>query len=298
MPAAIRSLDPGPLRIAILDADRGFVRVLVKRAEQLGWECLPLERPSQVEELAEMRVDALVVDPVLLGQGASSLLEHAGDALAGTGIVICTGRSTVAERVRGLRQGADDWITKACHPEEVLARLESIVRRKRGAVVHAGQEPLTAGELEIRSDRFQAFVADRSVDLTRREFEVLELLARAEGRVLEREEIYQAVWGYAMAHGDRSVDVFVRKVRRKLDKASPSWSYIHTHFGVGYRFQPERQSNSEQESEAPGPPAPRRMATGGRPRERHDRPAEDSANTTAGAQVDGWPLDVVELASP
>ena len=57
--------------------------------------------------------------------------------------------------------------------------------------------------------------------------------------MLEREEIYQRVWGYAMAHGDRSVDVFVRKLRQKLEKRSPGWRYIHTHFGVGYRFDPE-----------------------------------------------------------
>jgi DNA-binding winged helix-turn-helix (wHTH) protein len=62
--------------------------------------------------------------------------------------------------------------------------------------------------------------------------------------VLQREEIYQAVWGYAMAHGDRSVDVFIRKVRQKLEKASPDWSYIHTHFGVGYRFDPERRDGA------------------------------------------------------
>ena len=57
--------------------------------------------------------------------------------------------------------------------------------------------------------------------------------------MLEREAIYQRVWGYAMAHGDRSVDVFIRKLRQKLEKRSPGWSYIHTHFGVGYRFDPE-----------------------------------------------------------
>src|SRR2546430_10436021 len=65
------------------------------------------------------------------------------------------------------------------------------------------------------------------------------MLAAAEGRVLEREEIYQCVWGYAMARGDRSVDVFVRKLRQKLEKASPRWRYIHTHFGIGYRFAAE-----------------------------------------------------------
>ncbi len=64
--------------------------------------------------------------------------------------------------------------------------------------------------------------------------------------MLQREEIYQAVWGYSMAHGDRSVDVFVRKLRQKLETASPDWSYIHTHFGVGYRFQPERPGGPDE----------------------------------------------------
>jgi DNA-binding response OmpR family regulator len=96
-----------------------------------------------------------------------------------------------------------------------------------------------AGEVEIRSDRFQAFVDGRSLDLTRREFELIELLAAAEGRVLEREGIYSRLWGYTMVRGDRSVDVFVRKLRQKLEKASPRWRYIHTHFGIGYRFAAE-----------------------------------------------------------
>ena len=127
----------------------------------------------------------------------------------------------------------------------MLARVEAVVRRRKRASARVETGPLVAGELEIRADQFQAFAAGTSVDLTRREFEVLQLLAQTEGKVLQREEIYQAVWGYAMAHGDRSVDVFVRKVRQKLEKASPDWNYIHTHFGVGYRFQPERAGGDD-----------------------------------------------------
>ena len=186
-----------------------------------------------------MRVNALVVDLAVLGQGASDFLERLTSALPGLGIVIVTGQSTVAQRVRGLRQGADDWLTKPCHPEEVLARIEAVVRRRKRASVREDVGPLVAGDLEIRADQFQAFVRGTSADLTRREFEVLQLLAESRGKVLQREEIYQAVWGYAMAHGDRSVDVFVRKLRHKLEKASPGCDYIHTHFGVGYRFEPQ-----------------------------------------------------------
>src|SRR6476469_8492790 len=96
----------------------------------------------------------------------------------------------------------------------------------------------SVGEITIRPDLYQAYRGTASLELTAREFEILHLLVQSD-RVLRREEIYQRVWGYAMARGDRSVDVFVRKLRQKLEKASPEWTYIHTHFGVGYRFAPE-----------------------------------------------------------
>src|SRR5918992_254960 len=201
------------MRLAILDSDSGFVRVLVKRAGDLGWQHRRLEAPPRTEDFVAMRVNALVVDLALLGPGA--------------------------------------W--------EVLARVEAVVRRRKRASARVETGPLVAGELEVRADQFQAFVGSQSIDLTRREFEVLQLLAQAKGKVLQREEIYQAVWGYAMAHGDRSVDVFIRKVRQKLEKASSGWNYIHTHFGVGYRFEPEPRDASaatgpvtEQGEELPG----------------------------------------------
>jgi DNA-binding response OmpR family regulator len=186
-----------------------------------------------------MRLGAIVIDLATLGPQAWDYLDKLCTEMPGLGIVVCTGRSSVAQRVRGLRMGADDWITKPCHPEEVIARVESVVRRRRRAEAPTSTEPVEAGEVQIRADQYQAYVHGKSVDLTRREFELIQLLADASGRVLEREEIYQRVWGYAMARGDRSVDVFVRKLRQKLEKASPNWRYIHTHFGVGYRFAAE-----------------------------------------------------------
>ncbi len=229
-----------PQRIAVIDTDSGFLQVLTKRLERLGWEHRVLAGPVPVETLISMRLSAVVVDLGSLGRhGWEEYLGGLCSGLPGLGVVVCTGQSTVAQRVRGLRLGADDWLTKPCHPEELIARVEAVVRRRRRAEAKSSAGPVIAGELAIRSDRFQAFVANASIDLTRRQFELIELLASAEGRVLEREEIYQRVWGYAMARGDRSVDVFVRKLRQKLEKASPDWRYIHTHFGVGYRFAPE-----------------------------------------------------------
>jgi DNA-binding response OmpR family regulator len=234
-----RGTSAQPLRLAVIDNDSGFLQVLDKRLERLGWEHRTLGSAVPVETIVAMRLSALVLDLAILGPGAWEYLDRVCAELPGLGVVVCTGQSTVAQRVRGLRLGADDWLTKPCHPEELIARVESVVRRRRRSDARQERGPVAAGELEIRSDRFQAFVDGLSVDLTRREFELIELLAGSEGRVLEREEIYQRVWGYAMARGDRSVDVFVRKLRQKLEKASPDWRYIHTHFGVGYRFAAE-----------------------------------------------------------
>ncbi len=224
------------IRLAIVDSDSGFLQVLTKRLEGAGWQHRVLASPVPLDVMVSMRLNAVVLDLAVLGPQAWTYLEKLCVRLPHLGVVVCTGQSSVAQRVRGLRLGADDWVTKPCHPEELIARVEAVVRRRKRADARSEATPQLVGEVEIRADQFQAFVAGVSVDLTRREFELIQLLADAEGQVLQREEIYERVWGYAMVHGDRSVDVFVRKLRQKLERASPGWRYIHTHFGIGYRF--------------------------------------------------------------
>lgn len=245
---AMRNGQP-PIRLAVLDSDSGFLQVLSNRLESAGWQYRVLASSVPLEALTAMRLNALVVDLAVLGPQGWSYLEKVCQRLPGLGVIVCTGRSSVAQRVRGLRLGADDWVTKPCHPEELIARAEAVVRRRKRAETRTDERPLLVGEVEIRADQFQAFVGGVSVDLTRREFELIQLLASGAGQVMEREEIYQRVWGYAMVHGDRSVDVFVRKLRQKLERTSPGWRYIHTHFGVGYRFAAE----SLEEVAAPAP---------------------------------------------
>lgn len=227
------------IRLAVIDDDSGFVTVLAKRAEAAGWQLRQSTGAVPPQELVAMKLNAILIDPALLGEEGWSYLDRICSLLPDLSVIVCSGRSTVAQRVRGLRLGVDDWITKPCHPEEAIARVEAVTRRRRRGRSETEAGPLIAAELEIRPDQFQAFASGESLDLTRREFELLQLLAEAKGQVLERETIYQRVWGYAMAHGDRSVDVFIRKLRQKLEKRSPNFGYIHTHFGVGYRFDPE-----------------------------------------------------------
>jgi DNA-binding response OmpR family regulator len=236
------------IRVALVDDDSGLVTVLKRRFDALSWEQHVLAYAAGPDQITAMRLHALIVNPALTGL---DYVERVAHALPGLALVVCSGPAPVAERVRALRGGADDWLTKPCHPEELVARLQSILRRRRTGEMPPEGATITAGKLAIRPDRFDAFVGDQSASLSRKEFELLHQLAVADGRVLEREDIYQRVWGYTMVRGDRSVDVFVRKVRQKLELLSPEWRYVHTHFGVGYRFAAELADGS-----APAPPPP------------------------------------------
>ncbi|MGH2916397.1 MAG: response regulator transcription factor, partial [Solirubrobacteraceae bacterium] len=244
-------------RVVVIDRDSGFVHVLAKRLVEQGGEHRTLPAAPPLDALVAARAHALVLDPAILGPGGWSFLEQVCASLPTLAVVVCTGPSSVAQRVRGFRLGADAWVTKPCHPEELICVIQAAVRRHRRAEMGPAEPPLTVGGITIRADLHQAYVGECSLELTAREFELLTLLAAAD-RVLPREEIYERVWGYAMVHGDRSVDVFVRKLRRKLRAASPGWSYIRTHFGVGYRFVPELGSEP-----APARPTPA-AAAGGR----------------------------------
>ena len=96
------------------------------------------------------------------------------------------------------------------------------------------------GNVEIRPGEFQVLIDNRRVGLTVREFELFMLLAERLDSVVQRPEIYALMWGGEMPRRDRSVDVLIRRVRAKLEQVAPDWRYIHTHFGIGYRFSPER----------------------------------------------------------
>jgi DNA-binding response OmpR family regulator len=226
------------LRLAVVDRDPGFMQVLSNRLDALGWDLRALSSAVTVDALVGMRLNALVVDLTVLGPGSWEYLERVCGRLPGLAVIVCTGPSSVAQRVRGLRLGADAWMTKPCHAEELICVIEAAIRRHRRNEMPQMDDAVHVGEITIRPDLYQGYAGNTSLELTAREFEILHLLSQSD-RVLRREEIYERVWGYAMAHGDRSVDVFVRKLRQKLRVASPMWNYIHTHFGVGYRFAPE-----------------------------------------------------------
>jgi DNA-binding response OmpR family regulator len=103
-----------------------------------------------------------------------------------------------------------------------------------------GANVLQVGVLEIRPREGLAIAGGRALRLSVREFGLLSELAQREGRIVRREDLYEHVWGTPLRHGDRTIDVYVRKLRVKLEQSLPEWRFIHTHVGFGYRFAPER----------------------------------------------------------
>jgi DNA-binding response OmpR family regulator len=112
-------------------------------------------------------------------------------------------------------------------------------RQPAGPVQPVSGEVIRTAELEIRPSEYLALAGGRALALSLRELELLVALARREGRIVSREELYGTVWHAQLRADDRSVDVYVHKLRSKLARALPGWRFIHTHFGFGYRFQPE-----------------------------------------------------------
>jgi DNA-binding response OmpR family regulator len=234
------------LRIATIDRDQRFLGSLAAGLMPLQWTLIKHPAAVSSSVLRNGSPHVALVDIDILGPRWDGWLVRQCEAAPDLPIVICTARSTVGQRVRGLQAGAEDWISKPCDVAELAARVQAILRGRRNDPLPAREDaPLRAGGLELRTDLFDAFARGTAAGLTRREFDIVLLLATHRGRVLSRETIYKRTWGYEMVAGDRSVDTFIRKIRAKLGAVSPSWEYIHTHKGQGYRFGAKRLGRRE-----------------------------------------------------
>ena len=148
-------------------------------------------------------------------------------------ILFCTARDDEIDRVLGLEMGGDDYITKPFSPREVVARVKAVLRRG-GPAASDEDRPLVIGEVELNRARHRVTVGGQVVELTATEFDLLAYLMARPGRVVTRDQLLSAVWGYSAAAGTRTVDVHIAQVRAKLGEASP----IRTVRGVGYSAEP------------------------------------------------------------
>jgi two-component system phosphate regulon response regulator PhoB len=225
-------------KVLVIDDEKDIVSLLRYHLEKSGFQCLEgMDGSTALRLVREHHPDLLILDLMLPGMGGLEICRQLRQdaSTARLPILMLTAKAEEVDRVVGLEVGADDYVVKPFSPRELVARVRAILRR--------AQEPaeLSAkrvGDLEVDESRHLLTVQGAAVELTAKEFGLLCALMRANGRVLNREQLLEGVWGYADAAEieSRTVDVHIRRLREKL---GPEARRIVTVKGVGYRFDME-----------------------------------------------------------
>ena len=226
-------------KVLIIEDDDVIAQGMARHLTAAGFDAVGVANgETGMARLRYEQPDVCVLDLMLPGMDGWRVIEQARGEGIGTPIVVVSARGTEHDRINALELGADDYLVKPFSMKELAARVAAAARRGTRA-----QEPRRGDEIEIEELRLdprnvQAYVDGASADLTPTEFRLLYALALERGRVLTRDELLQRVWGRRASHRDRTVDVFVRKLREKVDARAPRHTFIQTRYGVGYKLDP------------------------------------------------------------
>jgi DNA-binding response OmpR family regulator len=226
-------------KVLIVEDDEVIADGMGRHLSAAGFD--PVRVTNGTQGLARLRFerpDVAIVDLMLPGTDGWRLIESARSEGIGTPILVVSARGTEHDRVHALEIGADDYLVKPFSMKELVARVQATARRGARPEQEQRGEPIEIEELRIDPREVQAYVHGESADLTPTEFRLLYTLALEAGRVVTRDELLQRIWGRRETHRDRTVDVFVRKLREKIDKRSRAHTFIQTRYGVGYKLEP------------------------------------------------------------
>jgi two-component system phosphate regulon response regulator PhoB len=225
-------------RVLIIEDDETIAQGMARHLAAAGFD--PVSVASGDQGLTRLRYEApdvCVLDLMLPGLDGWKLIETARAEGISTPIVVVSARGTEHDRVHTLEIGADDYLVKPFSMKELVARVRAASRRGVRTDEAPRGEAIEIEELRIDPREVQAYVDGESAELTPTEFRLLYQLALDQGRVTTRDELLQKLWGRRESHRDRTVDVFVRRLRDKIDKRAPRHTFIQTRYGVGYKLE-------------------------------------------------------------
>ena len=227
-----------PKKVLVVDDEKLIVKGLRFSLEQEDMEVdTAYDGEEAVEKAREGNYDIILLDlmlPKLDGLSACQQIREFSDVP----IIMLTAKGEDMDKIMGLEYGADDYITKPFNILEVKARIKAIMRRTTSRGVQEQNERIVeVGDLVLDCDARRVQVSGREVNLTAKEFDVLELLVLNPNKVYSRENLLNLVWGYEYPGDVRTVDVHIRRLREKIEENPSDPKYVHTKWGVGYYFQ-------------------------------------------------------------
>ncbi|MEA1960197.1 MAG: response regulator transcription factor [Bacillota bacterium] len=204
----------------------GFVTVSAFDGNE-GWQMIEQEQP-----------DLIILDLMLPGKDGLEICRDLRKKNVRIPIIMLTARDDEIDRVLGLELGADDYVTKPFSVRELTARVKAVLRRNYNQEEDLDCErEIVVGRFIIKPDKYEIFIDHELLDLTLKEYELLELLVRNKGRVLKREYLLQVLWDYAEGVNTRVLDVHISKLRDKIEPDNKNPKYIKTIRGLGYKFE-------------------------------------------------------------
>jgi len=223
-------------RILLVEDEPGLVLTLSDLLTGVGYEVDSAgDGNSGLAKALGGGFDVILLDVMLPGMSGMEVCRELRRREEGVAILMLTARTQLADRVGGLKLGADDYLTKPFEPPELLARIEALLRRV-GREKLALNAPVRFGDVEVDFDRNSVLRNGRPIGLAGKEMELLRYLIERRGQPVSREELLKGVWGYHPGVTSRTVDVHVAWLRQKLEDNFQAPRYIHTVRGVGYRF--------------------------------------------------------------
>ena len=225
-------------RVLVVDDEKLIVKGIRFSLEQEGMEVdCAYDGEEALEKAREKEYDMILLDimlPKLTGLEVCQQIRE----FSSVPIIMLTAKGEDMDKILGLEYGADDYITKPFNILEVKARIKAIMRRMRKEETKESfGKTLVSGDLKLDCEGTRVFIAGKEINLTAKEFDVLELLAKNPNKVYSRENLLNLVWGYEYPGDVRTVDVHIRRLREKIEAVPSDPKYVHTKWGIGYYFQ-------------------------------------------------------------
>lgn len=226
-------------RILVVDDETRLAHLVRGYLEQDGYEVATAGNGREALLISrEFAPDLIVLDLMMPEMDGWEFMRHLRRE-RDTPVIMLTARVDENDRVAGLEIGADDYLTKPFSPRELMARVRAVLRRAQPAAEPAASERLRAGGLELDPEAYAARRYGRALELTRMEFDLLLTLMRSPGRAFGRLELLERTQGLAYDGYERTIDVHIKNLRKKIEDDPAHPAYILTVFGVGYRFNPD-----------------------------------------------------------